>query len=907
MSVDRPDLEVIPPGTRSDRLSKGSFVQNMERYGVHWRTRKGFGQVGQFDSTLGRNSISLSRHLGSHIFKTNFGNEQILTVFQATVFTSNSFTVSGVVAPSDTSSDVGQWLSCFLVTIYDLTTQKVWEELVYPKTSEDTRASWFHHGLYETDLDVNYETYTSATPEEFFFEELDDTIFFGNRRAGLLAYIPTTFHTTKWQQVNGVDRRDWHFRGESETSMIVKASAVPGLHADGYEYLTSSEFPNPTDITTIDGRMVFVDGRNLWFSDRGAPTSIITLNFITIPSQNDAVAVTVLHGNLVIFTESERFLYQPAFFEQLITAGEVLVASTEIGVVGPNALKRVGSSLVFVDRTGLYTTGNGYDHADFSETNEVKDFWRTAVESPLTSYFQNTVNPGFTDLSSTQPSLQYQFDPVGCHIEYDHVRDALMVAFPTQDMAFVWSHEDGPSLGQDNLFLVGSVDSITTADDIAGSTETKAVGSYYVLEYGRGGGPDRTLDYGVSDTFTEDDRRVVGRYSTNTPTAALATGDSCFYLEKWIRMPDGWVAPNGVSGLNNTYLVPLEFVPDPSGIASGNPPDIITLILSFDRTKWAPVLRPTTTELDFMLPPERLQGAPGWGQGAPTAGTREVQVYAGGVPNAAGNELRIRFNGNIGAYAGFVAPLMNLSYRQKSRLLYLPFSYAGAVTDDVWSIGFTQATTATFQKTAGGTVYGPLNCRLHTWGQGHTPGVWKTSDVDAQPVDWVLHTGQIAPDSHNGNPTPSGGLMARSLFVRMSSHGRGETLIVPSAVFGLLNAAVGSDWKGWTSQVVDYVGDDPSFITNHMSIRTRMKDAAGAMQNRTFNGTPTWGDSTDNSDGNFLVDSEQVDTIVFSDSVRGEHLFWMLFGHVNNRAERISIESMMARIVRRGGRRRRGR
>ena len=915
-------------------MSKGPYIQNMERFGQHWKTRKGFGQVGQFDSTLNMDAVTYHKHLGSKIIKTNFGHEQIVNVFAASVFTGNYYNDQASAPPQDRSRDVGQNIDCFLVTIYDVTTDEVWEELVYPKTAQDTRGVQYHRGLYETTLDNNHEAYISSSLEEFFFEEFDDALYFGNQRAGLMAYYPAVFHEgPRNQQLAGAFKDDWYFRGYGESSLIVQTSAQDGLFSEGYEYLSSAEFPVPTDIAVLGGRMVFVDGRDVYFSDVGRPMSVIGLNRVTIPSQNDAVAVTELHGNLIIFTESERFLYQPAFFEGLISAGDVLVSSTDVGILGPNALKRVNNSLVWVDRTGLYSTTNGYDSNDISANNEIKDFWRKAVEVPLTQYFQNTTNPGATNLAHSQPSLQYKYDPSGCHVEFDHVREAMIVAFPSTGVALVWGEDVGPSvwtfesvaastaqgvrswtnianpwflMGQDSLYLLGSSDNVTVDDDISGSSEEKNDSSFYVLEYERGGGPDRTLDYGVSDVFAEDDRRIAGKYYNRTNGALGGlTADNVFYLEPWIRVPNGWSPPNSGSGLDNVYLVPVALVPNPGPTHFG--PDKVTLFFTFDRTKWAPVLRGATPEFDFLLPPERMKSSAGWGMGAPTAGTREVQVYNGGVANAAGNEVRIRFDGNIGGYTGHAAPALALNHGCMNRLLYLPFRYIGAVTTDVLSLGVGLAGAATHQDTSGAPVYGPLNCQFLAWGQAHTPGVWKSVDEDVQPVDWVIRTNEIAVKESNGNPVPDGGLMARSLYVRMKSHGKGSTLVFGSSVFGLLNSALGSDWKGWTSQVVDYVGDIPSFITGLTSIRSRMKDSAGAMQPRIFGGAATWGDEATAASGNYLVDSEEVDTIVFSDSVRGETLFWMLFGHIRNRAEEISIESMSATVVRRGGRRRIGR
>jgi hypothetical protein len=80
-----------------------------------------------------------------------------------------------------------------------------------------------------------------------------------------------------------------------------------------------------------------------------------------------------------------------------------------------------------------------------------------------------------------------------------------------------------------------------------------------------------------------------------------------------------------------------------------------------------------------------------------------------------------------------------------------------------------------------------------------------------------------------------------------------------------------------------------------------------AMHDRTFNNKATWGDASDTSDGNYLIDDEEYDTINMSTSVKGEYFSWMLFGHMNNSAENLEISSIKATLRPAGGRRRKGR
>jgi len=109
---------------------------------------------------------------------------------------------------------------------------------------------------------------------------------------------------------------------------------------------------------------------------------------------------------------------------------------------------------------------------------------------------------------------------------------------------------------------------------------------------------------------------------------------------------------------------------------------------------------------------------------------------------------------------------------------------------------------------------------------------------------------------------------------------------------------LGSDWKGWSSQVVDTT-ENMTNIENKSPIRTRVKDSSGDMIYRTFSGGPRY--------GSYLIDDEELDTISTSDSVRGEQISYMLFGFIRSRAEGLILSRAKAVIRRVGGRRRIGR
>ena len=118
------------------------------------------------------------------------------------------------------------------------------------------------------------------------------------------------------------------------------------------------------------------------------------------------------------------------------------------------------------------------------------------------------------------------------------------------------------------------------------------------------------------------------------------------------------------------------------------------------------------------------------------------------------------------------------------------------------------------------------------------------------------------------------------------------------------------------SQVIDYTGTvadgGPTVeaierIPNHSTIRTRVYTSTPSLVNETF-ATPgvTWGASGAAASGTYLIDDEQTSMIATSDSVKGGCFSYMLFGHIQNRAQALQLESVKSAFRMVGGRRRTG-
>jgi len=177
--------------------------------------------------------------------------------------------------------------------------------------------------------------------------------------------------------------------------------------------------------------------------------------------------------------------------------------------------------------------------------------------------------------------------------------------------------------------------------------------------------------------------------------------------------------------------------------------------------------------------------------------------------------------------------------------------------------------------------------RVDIWNQHYGP--LHADDDVAQPVDWAYKSLQIGIDS-------SSQVKSRGLFTRMISHGSAAAPQSPNWLWGVFNTLLGADWKGWSSQVIDFSSGLVK-VDDKFTLRTRYKDPATSLiKSRIFNDAPVYGE--------FLIDDEEHDMISTSDAVRGAYLTYMMFGFIRDRAESVVLASSKA-VIRKGGSRRR--
>ena len=968
MATKAQEVQVLRDGIQANAPSPGSFALNMLYNNNCWQVREGFGQVTQFDTEMsavysGLVSAPVAsgdwgfiKHLGSHLIKTSFGNLQMLSVFLTRV--------QPTVAGGPVQTGYAPLREIYVVSVYDLTTNERFEVPLYPHTSQTAVCSSYQDKVptqlagrdwvdvaqagvqdilpqYQTCKGESYEAWIRATDEFFYFEEFADILYFGNTQTGCWAYIPASFNGTRKTFIDKFNLRDYAY-SYGESSMITPVVLSPGINPEAYEYLRSADMPNPVDIAVVFGRMVYAEGNTVFFSDELYPNAIVGDNYIVLPSEEGISAIAEHGSNLVIFTPNETWLYQLSIGD-LASAGRFTRVSDTVGCVGPNAICRVGSALVWVDTSGVYQTTSGLNITPISE-GILPFFEREGMTNPLTSYF---VQYGQTDPSARdQPTTTLRLKPEGVRCTYVASMDALIVSVPDLSGALVmsggkwswWTFEsmvanDGagtPSavVGvqqnlpspwvlnyQDDLFVVAGPDSQLLTDEAVGGLSGSDIDfdvrskSFVIAEYGRGGAIDRSV-------WDEDDRKVTGYGTYVAPSGAGANPIGGMFLHDPIKVPPGYIFNSvPVTATSDCVLVPVSIVL-PGALTNGV--DTIDAKLAFDNTHWKPVFgHASNADVQLILPPGRLASAAGWSSSGSATG--QLKVYdtnstgALSGPSQTGKYLHMRWN--YVATSGYQhAPHMNLPVQRDAALVFLPFQRISASSDENtsgmgWGVltNVSGDTLVTLTDTTAGTVY---RLGVHLFNRWSLSTLSKRKeDSVAQPVDWAYKSTNVGLEGGDE-------LKMRGLWANLLSHGTGAEKLDTVWPYGLFNTLVGSDRKEWMSQIVDMSPEQAAVeqVIRTETLRTRVQKSDGALVNKVFQSGGSdvlWGNKaatgSNASDGTVLIGDEDTSDIAVSMSVKGQSFSVMSFGFIMNRAEKLWLEGVKAvfRVV--GGRRRRGR
>ena len=392
MASDGTEIELLKGGMSQTDVAKPEWVQNLwkPRGSDSWQVRPGFGQRSQLDTTLLLStsaSYGITKHLGSTLIQTDFGHEQIVSVFLLEADTADSTGINNL------------YLKLYSVIIYDLETDQYWEEIVHQHTSEMITATlpmdqW--SATYETNEDQDTQEWVAGTDSSFYFQFFNGVLFLGNDRTGLWAYHPADFRGNRSKQTENSQQLDYAV-GYGETSLLNPVVPVDGIFSTAYVYLDSSTFPKVKAMGALMGRLVIANNREIYFSDQNKANQFMAVNFLTLPSENDITAMAEINGNLLIFTRTETFFYQPSP-SPIVSQGHLQMVSNNVGCISDATVTTRGNSVLWVDRNGVYATTNGLNFKLLSEP--IDDFFNGSITSPLNAYFTDT---GTTDLSLTQP------------------------------------------------------------------------------------------------------------------------------------------------------------------------------------------------------------------------------------------------------------------------------------------------------------------------------------------------------------------------------------------------------------------------------------------------------------------------------------------------------------------------
>ena len=923
MAVKSQEVELLEGGTDNRQPSNSSFCLNMLWRRGAWEVRDGFGQMAQRTTTFGmpflRSDVDewgITGHMGSTIMKTNYGHEQIISVFQVRINASNVKMYGASPVGFNNLYETG-----IVVHVDDITDGTHWEEALYQHTAVNERpqattqlvgqsrgqlmAYW--HGNYETGREKSRQAWVKGDiSKPLFFNEFRDSLIFGSEAIGTWIYYPTHYRHSKRPVRVQVDT---HAKleaigGRSESSRVSQLIFTPGI-AEGYPYFTSSTLPNFADAVSVGSSVVYAGDRMLFFSDPELPASVIAENFVAVPCEGKIQALSELLGNVYVFTESETLVYRVPSGSGIKSGGQFTKISDNVGCVGPSAMVKAEGRIFWTSSSGIYsTTGNFVVEKTGAP---VERFFTDYLTNPLTSYYPKS---GMMNASFTQPQTTLQADLTNANMSYCSRLQAVIATFPGNNASLVftngrwavWTYESvafssggeaQPGVTQHiskpwtvstskRVFMVGTPDQQQIVDPHS-PVETILTNSYYLMEYGRGGALDRSVD-------DEDYREPVGYYEFDSTVAAAATANTTLVYGEPIRLDAGFKFPGAQATLTSAdevYLVPVSAIL-PNTLAATGITDWQSHI-TFNASGFEPItIAAGGTDIDFMVFNERLASQNGYARGAGAAGHR-VQLNAAG-----GSTIYIEFDQ---APAG--AAVINQTPNRVTPLLYLPFKKKDTAVNAYISI---RPVAGQQSFTDGSTTVNPIVFTWRRFTVGTASQRYENSVVS--PVDYAYKSKHIGID---GADT----LMSRGLYALMLSRGPGlpADRAVTNFDAGLLNTLVSSDRKGWMSQIIDLAGtnaDAIERIANKTSIRTRVKAASGSLVQEMFGDDLKYGGSANATAGNYLIDDEEVSVIATSDSTKGGCFSYMVFGHIQIRSQKVKLQSVKASFRKTAGRRRFG-
>ena len=909
MASRYPEIDIMPKAGIDLRDPTGpEWVANMWRINraAALEIRPGFGQVTQQDSTTmqanpGGNPVGgYQEHLGSFLYRSNFGHNQVLSVFSAFVDSSNLKPVSfetGYDTDLFLRNTVQGFYRCIVCTIYDLTSQEMWEEPLVIRTTEKclTNADIPDaFGQYETRMQAvgtptekhdnrGFHDDVEASPVSFL--QMGDSVIIAGGSLGTWIYHGIDVAEAKQRKINGANtiqtqtatvyRGFNSSTGESEGSVIQPIGGTSGINGENQVYFNRSEFPRPAAVTTLGNRAIYGQRDTLYFSDVAQAGAVVASNFASIQTDRDITALSQFNGVLFAFTPNETHLLalRPGTVVGDPTGN--LVAATHVklsdltGCVSQAAIVETPFGICWISERGIHQIGSQQAIQDLSDS--IQAFWTDGIVDPVSNYYTASGAGG----TNKQPSIIYQHHGKPT-IAYDRVNETLLAAYSDCILAYqfraqswaVWplgTVQHAAAVQRDqtlkplqilsddkNVYLVGGlIDSNETGDTPAAQPP-----SFHLVELGRGGALDRSCR-------DEDHRRYAwGYYQSKRPTVITSSGIS-WHHRFYVNEPRRIFLDRANSKVCYEVQIDFEVVRDstagqyyPADTGVGAK-DALRLKLSF-HTNW-----------DLETPIGIFSESAPYGDFAFTTTATTAQIYRTFLGNADVRPVGTRM------------PLCLLRF------------YASSTIDVVPAINVDEAR---IHPQGGGGTYKDIIG--YVWEPVHRFATATSTDSDrlATGVQWGIKTGQIGVDQ---------GLQLRSrgIFAFMSTHGspNGE----------LYNTYVSSDDKLRSGQYPDF--NSPTVANSRavqiQTIRDRMYNSGKRIFANAGDTVPKYvgGAPPSAASERYLIDSEELDSITTSQSARGEHLTALMYGFADDKADHLALYRAKMPVLEVGNRRRTGR
>jgi len=958
------EADIMPVGVVYQEPERGSYVKNCYSLPPDtWKVREGFGRVYSHNTSynLVSKNVSLNsenrgyyKQLGSCSFTTSFGNRQILSLFIAQISVLNRDGADGntnqgegniyqvddyVVIPEQTYQ--------YVVVIYDIDTNRHYEQVIGGKTSEIEDFIPMEQQLGFYDRDLIQQTHTKVFPinpeieDPFYWAELNsptlgDVIYFGTQQLGLYAYRPVVFDAPPDTQVETTFLGAYSYTlggmagriGWSESGFIEKCSAGEGLLVGGFVYLNQSEFPVPTDITAINNRIAMAYGRSIYFSDTFNGSAIIADNILSIPTDNPITAISEINGVLLIFTKSETFMYQPSVGSEIQTSGRTIKINSNFGCLNSQAKMKVENLLYFCDDTGIYVS-DGSSLSDIADP--IRPLFRRFIEEPLT-YYDRDDEQGYSNLSNPQPKIYYDWKKLkGLHFAKNPINSLVYVVVPEQKMSWVidaakmfsiWSwdttitQKETPttwsftqySVLQDDFRLVDNGDDLfiinlerqvqDTGALVLNEVESRV---FYnnrtnnIYRWKVAGGTDFSISY-------HEDKKIYAKQAVilNEP----ATKDFQLVLGKPVEIYDGiWGDNDSVYAFNNSPLPNTPLYAVPVGIATTQRQTINSFKadIEFNNQYWE---IETFTNAGFanycsvIWHPNRLASADNFGWTIPVVATNIIRVFNN-------NELQIRYDGSyvptyFGNYLNVLHQVQPLFW-----LIMRPRNYSLKNTMGVgWTLNSIE-------------VNGVANnCVVIAEEFGAYERDWTTQEnveevivrQGSYPIEWILQS------------TPQQGeegeiIKARGGFLNVFSNGPypnkanlGTGIEEWVSDRGLINAMITSDYNNYQGQVIDWTMTPPSINDGLVNSEEGLVNVIDVSQGEFTNvvnqnqpkifGNPSATYANLNYvppqtlGGTILIDGEDYYPTSFSTGTKGTSFYITLYGYCQSIATKLLINKL---------------